>query len=169
MSAAQMPSSGFWVPEIWFEPGLVGCLREGTPTLLLVVLQSRRAAPLVDVVLDLFHITLRDGAGRDHIRAVRFDVGDLAERSTVDLEHRLASIASAAVDVHEATVLGCLSGRDAASGVELIEPVAFRCDAEDRIYLHPAPLNLAREHPGWDVATGLPGRDQSVEALPSRR
>lgn len=149
-----MPNSAFWVPEIWFEPEIAGSLRDGTLTVLFVVLQSRRAVPVVDVVLDLFHIALRDADRREHVRTVRFDVGVLAERSTVDLEQGLASIVSAAVDVHEVTVLGCLRGRDAVTGLELMEPVAFWCDAEERVYLHPAPLDWACDHPGWTDASG---------------
>lgn len=157
MSAAVMPSSAFWVSEIWFEPEIIGSLRGGTLTVLYVVLQSRRAVPLVDVVLDLFHIALGDADGREHVRAVRFDVGVLAERSTVDLEQGLASIVGTAVDVHEVTVLGCLRGRDAANGLELIEPVAFWCDADERVYLYPAPMELARDHPDWADASSPNG------------
>jgi hypothetical protein len=153
MSAAPVPGSAFWVPEIWFEPEIVGCLRQSTPTVLFVVLQSRRVTPLVDVVLDLFHVSLRDAEGREHLRAVRFEIGSLGARCTVDLEQSLDPIAGPAVDVHDVTVLGCLHGRDAVSGIELVEPVAFWCDGEDRVYLHPAPQDLARDHPCWGAAT----------------
>lgn len=155
MSAATMPVSAFWVPEMWFEPAIRGCLRRGTPTVLFVVLQSRREAPLVDVVLDLFHIELHDADGREHLRAIRFDVGSMDARFTVDLESGLEPGDCSATAVHDVTVLGRLRGRDAASGTELSEAVAFRSDGEDGVYLHPAAPGLALGHPLWATAATI--------------
>ena len=89
MSAAKAPDSAFWVPEIWFEPEIIGCVREDAATVLFVVLQSRREAPLADVVLDLFHLGLRHSQGREHARAARFQIESLDAGCTVDLEQSL--------------------------------------------------------------------------------
>lgn len=169
MTAAAMPGSAFWVPEVWFAPGIRGCLR-GDATVLFVVLQSRRETPLVDVVLDLFRIELRDAAGREHVRSCRFEIGPMNARSTVDLERRLEPSASYGADVYEVTLLGCLHGQDAGSGERLIEPITFWCDGDEDIYLHPAPQALALQHPDWSCAAGpLPDPGTSPGTLAPRR
>lgn len=76
-TGAARPASAFWVSGIWFEPDIDAAL--AGPSKMFATVDNRRAADVVDVVVDLCAVV------------IEFERGDALELSTTDTLPRLAN------------------------------------------------------------------------------
>ncbi|PZU14400.1 MAG: hypothetical protein DI591_11970 [Citromicrobium sp.] len=142
------PTSRFWVEEIWFEPEIRSCLNPDQASVMFVTVRNQRGRPVDDVVLTVEALELRSSDGVCHRRNGVISFGCVRSGETASCDHSVLP-AHGDTDVYEVTLLGTLTGYERDSGVQLSVPVAFWCDAEDRIWLKPEDAELVACLPRW--------------------